>query len=533
MIRKRNIYLSIIVSSIIIISLAWLVMATITIGDAVKVELPASGTNHSGIQMSIVNMSFLNGTDASVDMNGTGALFNATFYINVTGTAWQEIGNSTECYTYTGALGKTSFQNISCSGSLNLSKVINGTYRYADGFYSLNATVRNGTVLAGTLQYGVGLLGNLTTIMIDNTEPNIAEFNLIAIANASGQNHSNTNAGGNITFNITAVDALANVSSVIFNIINSTGGVNDTVIGIAEGLAGRYSVSIDTRDYPDGKYNITVFVNDTVGNFNATANNTDGKAELIGVVFDNSAPTGTVSCEPASVTQGSTVTCTCSPTDTHSGINASATSNPTPATGNTGTIQHTCSFTNNAGISSTAVGSYVVEGIGTGTGGSGGTGTAGTSGTTTWSATYSVTSGDFTAGHTRELAEKTRLKVLVENTEHFVGVLDVTSDSAKISVSSTHQEATMKVGETKKFEVTGDNFYDMQVTLESVSGSKAKLTIKAIREEVPAAGTTTGTGTAGAGTTGTTGAGASSWVWIVLVIIVVVVVAVVWYKKRR
>ena len=113
---------------------------------------------------------------------------------------------------------------------------------------------------------------------------------------------------------------VSNNKLVIFNIINSSGVVNDTVIGIAEGVAGRYSVSIDTRDYPDGTYNITVFVNDTAGNFNATANNTDGKAELIGVVFDNSAPTGTDSCSPASVNTGGTVTCTCSPTDAQSGI---------------------------------------------------------------------------------------------------------------------------------------------------------------------------------------------------------------------
>ena len=74
------------------------VMAAITIGDYSAVELPASGTNHSGAQSGsfVVNMTFLNSSvDAKADMNGTGSLFNATFYYNDSATNWIIIGNST------------------------------------------------------------------------------------------------------------------------------------------------------------------------------------------------------------------------------------------------------------------------------------------------------------------------------------------------------------------------------------------------------------------------------------------------------
>ena len=63
----------------------------------------------------------------------------------------------------------------------------------------------------------------------------------------------------------------------------------------------------------------------------------------------------------------------------------------------------------------------------------------------------------------------------------------MTATTATISVASTPQIATLNVGETKKFELTGDNSYDISVTLVSITNAtKITLTLKAISEQIPA-----------------------------------------------
>ena len=63
-----------------------------------------------------------------------------------------------------------------------------------------------------------------------------------------------------------------------------------------------------------------------------------------------------------------------------------------------------------------------------------------------------------------------------------MGVLELTDTTAKIEVSSTPQEATLSVGDTRKFDVSEDGYYDLVVTLNSILGGKADLTIKSISE---------------------------------------------------
>jgi len=63
-----------------------------------------------------------------------------------------------------------------------------------------------------------------------------------------------------------------------------------------------------------------------------------------------------------------------------------------------------------------------------------------------------------------------------------LGVLELTDITAKIEVSSTPQEATLSVGDTRKFDVSEDGYYDIIVTLNSILDSKADLTIKSINE---------------------------------------------------
>ncbi len=106
-------------------------------------------------------------------------------------------------------------------------------------------------------------------------------------------------------------------------------------------------------------------------------------------------------------------------------------------------------------------------------------------GTTNWATTFIAETSALETGYTKELAAKDRVRVIVKGQEHYVGLLEIDSATAKIEVSSTPQRATLIVGESKKFEVTNDSIYDLAVTLLSINGSKANITIYSISEPVP------------------------------------------------
>ena len=532
MVKKGNIiFRPLIIIAVIFAAtlIAFLVSAAVNPNNS-KVIAPTSGTNYSAVLSSntslVFNYTFLNVSAGASDVNGT---FNASVYYNRSATAWDLVANLTECFIFAGTA-----TNISCTGTVNPIRWANNSM-IKEGYYGINITVINST--NGTLtKTGIGQIGNISTIMIDNTEPSFAAFNLPAIVNASYTNHSSTNAGGNITMNITAIDALANVSVVMFNMINSSGGVNDSILGIAEGLAGRYSVSLDTLSFPDGLYNITIFVNDTAGNFNATLN--DSTAEISNIRIDNTAPTGTFSCTNE-VEEGDTVTCSCSPSDSGSGINSALTSfTANPSSASTGTFEVSCTFGDHAGKTGSASDTYTVTGSG---GGSSSGGGGGSSSSSTWT-TYSVTDDAFDTGYTRDLGENQRLKVQVETVsktteDHFVGVVDVSASTAIIEVTSTPQRVVMNIGETKMFEVTGDNFYDLSVTLDSIVNNKAKVRIVSVYEEIPAtqqqaAAETQDEVATAPPVTESSGIGAA-WMIVLMILLAVIVAVVIWVTMKK
>jgi len=111
---------------------------------------------------------------------------------------------------------------------------------------------------------------------------------------------------------------------------------------------------------------------------------------------------------------------------------------------------------------------------------------SGTEGGTTlfWKNTFVASNNQLLDGFTREYSEKERAKVKVENEDHYVGIISLTNDSATINVSSDAQQAVFNIGDEKKFEVTGDDYYDLLVKLNSINGTKANVTIKSINEKI-------------------------------------------------
>ena len=53
-----------------------------------------------------------------------------------------------------------------------------------------------------------------------------------------------------------------------------------------------------------------------------------------------------------------------------------------------------------------------------------------------------------------------------------------------VVVSSEPQEAELFVGESKKFDINGDNIYDLDVFLEGITNGFVNLTVNGISEEV-------------------------------------------------
>lgn len=162
-----------------------------------------------------------------------------------------------------------------------------------------------------------------------------------------------------------------------------------------------------------------------------------------------------------------------------------------------------------------------------------------------WTATYSPNSSEFSssAGYLKEMATKTRVKVTISGTSHYVGLISLTSTKATINVSSTPQQAVLSIGEEKKFEVTGDDSYDVLVKLISIANSKANVSIKTIDEKIPNLGSSTSSTTSTANSSsseeletigsssvaGSTSNVLGEKIWIVIVGAVVVLFVVLGY----
>ncbi|GEM_PF-5368696 len=527
MVKKTNkkILLSILIS-IILVSFAVLVIALSIQNAEINVVGPGTGTNWSGLAP--FNVSFNN---ATLNFSGAKVVLNATFWTNISGGAagnWYIIGNASQCFINS-PLGSGS----SCSGTINATALSNGTL-LSDGYYYINATLHNQST--GDVSQGTGH-ANLTLILIDTTQPKTANFTFLT----SGNNHSTKSSSGNLTLNITADDNLANISSVIFVIINSTGQVNGTLSAVKEGTTTRWSTTINTSHYPNGKINITLLVNDTAGNYNVSANNS-GAAPLKDLIFDNALPSVSFSCTPTTLTSGDTVTCSCSGSAT-SGVNSTSFT-ASPSTSSTGTYTQTCEVISKSGVTNTASASYTIELSGSGSPG-GGSATTTTVPSITGSVAVSETK--LSSGYRAKFSNNAQVESSFTTSsgskeKHSVKVTSITTSKVMITVSSDPVNLELSLGETKKVDLDSDKIYDLSLTFNEVVTGKADISVKKISEAAPTGqeGPVSAGETPGA-TNNTTGGETTSktnnvYLWVILVVVVIVIICVIVYyvtKKKK
>jgi hypothetical protein len=98
--------------------------------------------------------------------------------------------------------------------------------------------------------------------------------------------------------------------------------------------------------------------------------------------------------------------------------------------------------------------------------------------------TYDISATQLSQGYSKSLVKGEKIKFSVNNQSHTVTLSDLTSTNVVIIVNSTPQTATLLIGETKKFDVNNDLYYDLLVKLNSINNTKANITLFGIYEKI-------------------------------------------------
>ncbi|MCK9595891.1 hypothetical protein M0R19_01765 [Candidatus Pacearchaeota archaeon] len=83
-----------------------------------------------------------------------------------------------------------------------------------------------------------------------------------------------------------------------------------------------------------------------------------------------------------------------------------------------------------------------------------------------------------------DLKENNDIKFNLDEEEHRILINSIQGNSVDFTIYSTPISASLKIGETKKFDVDSDNFFDLSIKLNGITDDKADLYIKEINEAV-------------------------------------------------
>ncbi len=97
---------------------------------------------------------------------------------------------------------------------------------------------------------------------------------------------------------------------------------------------------------------------------------------------------------------------------------------------------------------------------------------------------YVIPINDLLQGTSQDIKVGDEIKITLGGESHTVSILSLTSTSALVRIASNPQTKEMTLGETWKVDVDGDGYYDLNVVLESILGSRATVSLKEINEQV-------------------------------------------------
>lgn len=335
------------------------------------------------------------------------------------------------------------------------------------GTYSLIITTTNGSATFNPR--------NLSVVVNDTTAPSASYL----FPGINGVTRSST-----FTLSGSFSDAV-NITRVILYVWNSSSSlINSTIENTS--ITGTSGIANFTFTFPkEDRYYYNFLTNDT-------ANNSAFNATNFTIVYDITPPVVSLVKSGSTV---NTITLTATIVDTLAGINTSCSvvnrgSASVSGTSGSQIINEsglTCGTNYTLEVACyDAAGNEARSNISASTDTcTNSSSTSNNAGTTNWAATFIAETSALETGYTKELAAKDRVRVTVKGQDHYVGILEIDSTTAKIEVSSIPQRATLIVGESKKFEVTNDTVYDLAVTLLSINGSKVNITIHSISEPIP------------------------------------------------
>lgn len=382
-----------------------------------------------------------------------------TLPLYVNGTAYTNLQN----LTLNISLSNEGTGRSACVVNLNgvTNQTANQTIAYVNGSNGTGWCNTTAIALTGLVDdnYTINVYANDTlgtfglndsyVVQVDSTYP--------LIDYGTGVEDNNTNISqSNIYVNVSVTEA--NEKNITFLLHNSTGFVNSTT----------YTTAVRTINWtglPNGVYTYNVTVIDDSENSAITTTRT--------ITLDSTAPTVTFSCD-SSVDLWATLVCSCTGVDAGgSGVESTTITRPSSTLGDN---TATCAVTDYAGNSISSDVSYTVSAASSSSGGGG-------------YPTYSSSQNELTTGSQKTMRENWKISFKVGGESHTFEVDEIGLTTVKITITSDPQEATLSIGEEKKFDVTGDGYYDVSVKLDSIDNSntqypKADFTITTIHEEI-------------------------------------------------
>lgn len=111
-------------------------------------------------------------------------------------------------------------------------------------------------------------------------------------------------------------------------------------------------------------------------------------------------------------------------------------------------------------------------------------GGGGGSSTTTTPQTYTLTATQLQTGYSKYIYTGDQIKFDFQNSSHSVTADSISASELKITVASTPQAFTLGVGAIQKVNLNSDGFYDLLITVVSLTSTSANIKLQEINEEI-------------------------------------------------
>jgi len=371
-------------------------------------------------------------------------------------------------YSFAASTNGTSVSGASFSVSNN---VLTWANIIVQNGSSANFWINATAITPGTYNITINTTDSVSVVMTDSSSQVVVNDSGNPVSSLVGP-ANNSYDNGNTTFICNATDE-GDLSAITLYIWNASGSLNLTD---ANSVSGIFNETNWTKNLNfDSNYIWNCLSNDSANNLDWGINRT--------LNIDNVAPSITLSSASDSQTS-LTITIngaegTCVANRSGASITNSTLTESSLTCGTSYTYVVNCTdAAGNSGVSSAT--SFSTDACSTSSSSSGGAYTP-----SFWLTTYTASDDKFEEGYTRELAMKRRIRITIGDESHYVGIINLTSTTAIINVSSDSQQKVMSVGEEWKVDVNGNDFYDLLVTLNGIENFKANLTLLKIYEEVP------------------------------------------------